>query len=257
VASFDKAIPPGQEGKVTLEFRTRNMKGALSKSAIIHSNDPQNLMARITIGCTVKQYINVLPDQTIKLKGFKGDKIKKKVTLTAPEGYPFEITNISSNLEEKIKYKLKKKGKGYTLEVKNISTKEDRFRGNIVVKTSSEKKPVVILPVKGELRGKVAISSKNLSFGTIDTTRDGFDTVSLKKDLVLRDVQGKGLVIKKIKTTSDWIVTEAKKKGAGHYTILITLDKSRLPKGQFSEKIEVRTNYKGNPLVVDVKGRVL
>ena len=125
------------------------------------------------------------------------------------------------------------------------------------MKTSSEKKPHVVLPVRGELKGKVAISSKNLYFGTIDTTRDGFDTVSLKKDIVLRDVQGDGLVIKKINTTSDWIVTETEKKGDERYTIVVTLDKDKLLKGKFSEKIEIRTNYKGKPVVVEVKGEVI
>ncbi len=240
-----------------MKANTVNRKGVFSKSARVHSNDPQHLKTRITISCTVKQYISVLPGEMIKLQGFEGDKIKKKVTIASPEGHPFEITDISSNIGDKIHYKLKKRGKEYTIEVKNRSTKEDMFRGNIIVKTNSEKNPHVVLPVRGELKGKVAISSKILSFGTIDTTRDGFDTVSLRKTLVLRDVQGNDLVIKKIKTTSDWIVTETKKRGARQYTIVITLDKDRLPKGQFNEKIEIRTNYKGKPLVVDVQGEVI
>ncbi|MBW1855178.1 MAG: hypothetical protein JRJ00_10960, partial [Deltaproteobacteria bacterium] len=231
--------------------------GVFSKSAKVHSNDPQHPKTRITISCTVKQYISVLPGNTIKLQGFEGDKIKKKVAITSPEGHPFEITDISSNIEDKIKYKLKKGGKGYTVEVKNRSTKRDRFRGNIVMKTSSEKKPYVVLPVRGELKGKVAISSKILSFGTIDTGKDNFDTISLKKTVVLRDVRGDGLAIKKIKTTSDWIVTETKKRGAKQSIIVITLDNDILLKGKFNEKIEIYTNYKGKPMVVEIRGEVI
>jgi len=49
VANFDKAIPPGQEGKITLKINTRNRKGKLRQYANIFSNDPQNPKTKISI----------------------------------------------------------------------------------------------------------------------------------------------------------------------------------------------------------------
>ncbi|MBW2182348.1 MAG: DUF1573 domain-containing protein, partial [Deltaproteobacteria bacterium] len=49
MASFDKVIPPGQEGKVTLSVKTKNMSGKFAKSATIKSNDPKNPKLRIKL----------------------------------------------------------------------------------------------------------------------------------------------------------------------------------------------------------------
>ena len=66
------------------------------------------------------------------------------------------------------------------------------------------------------------------------------------------------MTIKKVKPSSDWIMTETKTKKEGkNYTILIVLDKDKLPKGPFNESIKVRTNYKRKSLVVDLKGEVI
>ena len=82
VASFDKAIPPGQEGKVTLTVNTRNKRGKLSDGATIFSNDLQNPKTKISVTAFVKQYISVEPI-TIRLIGYSGENIGKKVTITS------------------------------------------------------------------------------------------------------------------------------------------------------------------------------
>jgi len=110
------------------------------------------------------------------------------------------------------------------------------------------------------IKGEVAIRprSKSLSFGVIDTNKENFDVVSLKKTVVLRDVRGDGLAVKKIKPSSDWILTETKtQRGGKIYNIVVALDKDKLPKGQFEEKIKIRTNYKSKYLVINVKGKVI
>ena len=39
MASFDKAIPPGGEGKITLSVDTRGYQGKIHKTARIFTND--------------------------------------------------------------------------------------------------------------------------------------------------------------------------------------------------------------------------
>ena len=38
--SFDRAIPPGGEGKIILQVNTAGFQGAIDKSARVSSNDP-------------------------------------------------------------------------------------------------------------------------------------------------------------------------------------------------------------------------
>ncbi|MCK5423416.1 MAG: DUF1573 domain-containing protein, partial [Deltaproteobacteria bacterium] len=59
MASFDKVISPGQEGKVTLSVKTNNMSGKFSKSAKISSNDPKSPSLRIRLKGEVGNYISV------------------------------------------------------------------------------------------------------------------------------------------------------------------------------------------------------
>ena len=160
--------------------------------------------------------------------------------------------------DDKIKYKLKtkEKGKEYVLEVKNRSTEQGTFRGKIELTTDSKKKPKISLGVFSQMREEVKVKPKTLSFGTIDTASEDFDENKLTKQVKLRDVRNDGLVIKKIKSSSDWISAEEVKTAKG-YTIEIKLDREKIPKGAFEEKIDIRTNYKKKSLVVDVKGEIM
>jgi len=235
-------------------------KGKLTKSATVFSNDPEKPKMIISLGGKVKQYISVMPNNRIHLLGFEGDKIKKEVTITSFEEQPLEITDVTSTVNDKIKCKLNtiKKGKEYILEVKNRSTKAGTFNGRIIIKTSSKKKPHIVLNVSANLRRKVTIRPTAFFFGTINTTKENFDSKMLEKRAVLRDVQGDGFTIKKIKPSSKWIKAEIEvKKEKKRYAIHLILDRDKLPKGKFEEKIKIYTSYKGKPLVVDVRGEVI
>jgi hypothetical protein len=176
------------------------------------------------------------------------------------EDEPFIITGVTSDIEDKIKYKLKtkKKGREYILEIRNRSKEEGTFRGKIKLETSSKKKPLITINVSGRLQKEVTIVPLTVSFGTIDTTKKNFNAAKLTKSFKLIDVRGDGMTIKKIKTGSDWITTktEIHRKGKMN-TIIVTLDKDELPKGQFNERIKIRTSYKKKYLEVDVKGEVI
>jgi len=261
VASLDKAIPPGQEGKVTLKLNTGNRVGKLSKGATVITNDPEQSKTRITLSCTVKQIVSIAPNPRINLLGFEGDTIKHMVTITSFEEEPLEITDISNTVDDKIKYKLKtiEKGKKYTIEAQNRSKEVGSYRGQLVVKTTSKKKPHIVLPINGNLRKEVAVQPAKLFFGTINTAEENFDPQKLAKEVKVRDVRGDGFTVKKVKSSSKWIATEIEppEENKKVSTLRVTLDKDTVPRGSFNETITVYTSYKKTPLVVEVKGEVL
>jgi len=212
----------------------------------------------ISISCVVKQYISITPRNRVKIGGYGGDEISQTVTIISMEEGPLKIIDITSNIEDKIKYKLKtkKKGREYTLEIKNRSTKEDSFEGKIELKTNSEKKPQIVLYVSGMIREEIFVDPKSIYFGAIDTTKETFNASSLERTITLQDVRGVGLNIKKLKSSSNWIVPASKKEGRT-YTIVVRLDKNKLPRGRFDEKIEIHTNYKKKSLTIEVKGEII
>ena len=81
MASFDKVIPSGQEGKVTLSVKTKNMSGKFSKSATIRSNDPKHPSLKIRLKGELKEYISVKPSTRVYLTGFEGDILNKSLKI--------------------------------------------------------------------------------------------------------------------------------------------------------------------------------
>jgi len=262
VASFDKAISPGQEGKVTLKVDTKNKRGRLNQSANIFSNDPQNPKTKIAIMGSMKHYISVTPSTRLLLQGYHGDKITKKVTITSHEEQPLKITDITSTIDDKIEYNLKhiEKGKEFSFEIKTPLGIKESFKGKVTLKTNSQKKPKLELVVMGKVRSEVKIAPQFLHFGIINTQKETIDLESLKRTVVLSGVKGDDLILEKIEPGSDWIMTEAEtdQKRKKH-TIIIRLDKNKLPMGKFKQKIIIHTKYReiSEAVVILIEGKVV
>jgi hypothetical protein len=196
------------------------------------------------------------------IKGYEGDKIKKKLTITSLEEHPFKITDITSTVEDKIKYKLKtvEKGKAYSLEIKTRKGMKESFQGKVVLKTNSQKKPQLDISIIARVKSEVMIAPQFVYFGVIDTSREGMDPNNLKRAVMVSSVRGDGLSIEKIKPSAGWITAEVENNQKGEkYSIIIKLGKNKLPKGKFKEKIKIHTKYKKTSEVADViiEGRVI
>lgn len=193
----------------------------------------------------------------MSLYGFEGEALKTEVIISSLQPQPLAITGVTSDIDDKIKYKLKtrEKGKEYVLKVERRSSAEPYFRGQIVLTTDSTKRPRITLNVLSRLQKEVSVRPESLSFGMIDTAAASFAEAKLSRKVTLQDLRGGGLEIKRIISSSDWIAAEQVKTKNG-YTIEITLDKERLPRGEFEETIDVRTNRKKKPISIAVKGTV-
>ena len=231
----------------------------MTKTATVTSNDPNTPSTSVTLSCLIKEYISIKPGNRINLIGYEGDALSQKLTITAMEGQEFDITEVKTDLTDKIKYKLEtvQKGKEYTLDVANISKEEGVIRGQLELKTTSQKKPSLVFPVFVKIQSEVEVKPSSLYFGKIDTAGP-IDPESLTKSVVLNKARGDALEIKKVKESSKWIKTktETNEKGV-QYTVVITLDKDKLPKGKLDEKIEIKTNKNDKPLIVTIKGEVI
>jgi len=192
--------------------------------------------------------------------GYEGDEMSQKLTITATAGEGFDITEVKTDLTDKIKYNLEtvQKGKEYTLEVANISKEEGVIRGQLDLKTTSKKKPSIVLPVFVKIQSEVDVNPASLYFGKIDTVGGAIDLGMLTKSVVIKKARGNDLSIKKVQASSKWIKTKTEKNEEGiQYTVVITLDKDKMPKGKFDEKIEIKTNKRKEPLIVSIKGEII
>ena len=262
MASFDKAISPGQEGNVTLKISTHNKQGKVKQSATVYSNDPQQPTTKITLSGIIKPYVRILPSQRVSLTGYYGENAQQTLTITSLTDEPLIITDISSSIEDKIKYELKteKKEKEYSLEIKTLSGIEEVFRGSIMLTTNSQKKPKIAITVMASVKKEIRVAPDYLYFGIIDTNKKDLDKKSLQRTTVISQMRTDDLTIETIETSTDWIKTEIDTNQEGkQYTVTISLDKDKLPQGKFREIISIHTQSKGKPEVakIIVEGKVL
>lgn len=234
----------------------------MNQGATIFSNDPQNPETKISITASIKQHISIEPSTQVLLQGYYGDEVTKEVTIVSLEEQVFNITDITSDINSKIKYKLKtiKKGKEFSLEIKTRSGLKDSFRGKVTLETNSQKKPKLELSVMGKVQKEIKVTPQFLYFGIIDTKMKTIDPKSLERTVMVSAIRGDDIIIEKIEASSGWIMAEKESTRKGEeYTIIIKLDRNKLPKGEFKEKITIHTKNKKISEVADViiEGKVL
>jgi hypothetical protein len=151
VAHFDRAIPPGGEGKVTLTIDLKGYQGPLWKSATLISNDPQKPSASLSLHGKVRPNIECRPSRFIQFKGTEGGQPERIIDIIATSK-PFQILRIENSLKEKISYQLHTivPGRHYQLKVLNRQ-KTARFSGTIRCLTDHPKKPEIQIAVYNNL----------------------------------------------------------------------------------------------------------
>jgi len=153
VAHFDRAIPPGGEGKVTLTLNLKNYQGPVWKTATIYSNDPQHPSITVNFHGTVRPHIEMRPTSFVQFKGAKQGLQEKVIDLTTTS-QPFQILRIENTLGEKIAYHLETlvEGRHYRLKIINRQNME-KYSGMLKCFTNHPKKPELQIPISFTLDG--------------------------------------------------------------------------------------------------------
>jgi hypothetical protein len=121
----------------------------LKQIATVFSNDPHNPVTKVSTIVSIKPYIDVVPGTRVFLQGSSGEMLTREVTIVSHEDRAVTIKKITSDIDDKIEYRLQtvKAGKEYRLEIKTRSGLTDVFRGKIIMETDSQKKPTLELSV--------------------------------------------------------------------------------------------------------------
>jgi uncharacterized protein DUF1573 len=104
VARSDKVIPPGKEGTATLEVLTASLSGEISRSATLHTNDPERpaivftLIANVLNGASIRRgkFIGPIffsPETSAALYTMPGKKATAEFSVTA-EGPPVKVLRV-------------------------------------------------------------------------------------------------------------------------------------------------------------------
>jgi hypothetical protein len=148
VASFDRSIPPGGEGSITLSLRTKNYEGLLIRTAQVHTNDPGERVITLSLRATIATPITVLPPY-VSFYGIVGEKSSLPVEVKAGLDKPLFLKPGKSNLQDKITYAIEEleKGRRFRILFTNVPGPAETFRGYLNLQTNYAEKPLINIRV--------------------------------------------------------------------------------------------------------------
>lgn len=155
MAQYDRAIPPGGEGKIILKVDTKGYEGNINEGAEVYTNDPKNKIVKINVTAFIKVSISMSP-KSVYFGGFAGDTIQRVVTIQAQNPMPLSLKPVKFTLSDKVDYEIKtlEKGRSFKITFKNKSVAEGRYSGSLKLQTNYPDKPVMTIPITGNIRIK-------------------------------------------------------------------------------------------------------
>ena len=253
MAKYDKVIPPGQEGHITLAVTGAKVAGAFTKTATVTTNDPEHPQMTLTLAGKEISYIKVAPSERIYLQGLYGDKIEKTLTITSAEKKDdFRVTGLSSNVDDKITYRLeegKVRGEYVVRLFKNPQLPTMNTFGTLTIATNSENVPEKTVSVQIVTKGTITVQPSTVNFGRLKFGRTGQTVVPAHKSFTLLKARGE-FAVEGIEVNSDlytWELEEVVPRK--RYKVNVTFNppmKTSPRQNEFAE-MTIRTNDPNEP----------
>jgi hypothetical protein len=184
---FDKIVPPGGTGKVSLKVDTARLKGPISKTATVTTNDPEQPNVRLVVNANVQTFVDVLPRDSVFFRQYRGEAKKEEVQIKSNEPGTFKIKDVQVS-GEGIKYELTPSAEGtneYKLAVwVDKSVPIGNVDGSVKLLTSSAREPEVSIAVRGTILGQINLNPSTLYF-RVDTAAK--EVVATSSNLNVRE----------------------------------------------------------------------
>jgi len=194
VASFDKVIPPGQEGKINFQIDGSRIHEAFSKSASVSTNDPKHPMLTIALAGKVIPYVEIQPSRQIYLSGMYGEKVSKEIIVSSNEKKKnFKITGLSSNIDDKITYSYApdtEPGRYKITVWKNPKLPTLNTWGNLNIDTNNEHSSQTVIQVSVATRGSILCQPSQINFGAVKFSPAGALEKPAEQSLEVMKVEG-------------------------------------------------------------------
>ena len=153
VAKYDRVIPPGGTGKISLQIQPFSVVHAFKKKTYVRFNAPDLSSVTLVVTGNAQKSIEIEPSHVIRFRGPPKDNLTAQVRLTSNLPFPWEITKLQDSIPDKIEVKLQtvRPGKVYVLEVRNKSQDQGHYVGMIELFTNVVHKPKIIIRVIADL----------------------------------------------------------------------------------------------------------
>jgi hypothetical protein len=149
VAKYDKVIPPGGTGKVTLQIQPFSVLHGFKKKTYVRFNSSDPSSVNLVLTGNAQKSIAIEPSHIIRFRGTPKDDLTGQIKLTSSLPFPMEITKVENFQPDKFEATLKteKPGKVYVLEVRNKYLEDGHYAGMIQLFTNVVHKPKIVIRV--------------------------------------------------------------------------------------------------------------
>jgi len=146
--NYDKTIPPGQSGHITLKVNIKGRSGSIEKTARVYSNDPVNNEETLTIKAFIKESIKI-SSKSVRFRGEEGAVQTQWVDIIAQEQKPLSIKPGVFSLKEKMTYTIEEveKGRAFKIVFKNMPQSAGRFTGYLNLMTNYDDTPEIKISI--------------------------------------------------------------------------------------------------------------
>ena len=263
VASFDKVIKPGGEGKVVSSVDTKNFSGPISKSILLISNDPDRPQLNLFVKAIVKPYVDILPTGYLRFSVVKGDTAAQDVVLVSEEK-TFKPT-VAETAQPYVKAELipagekdkiaGRPGDQYKLHVSVTSdAPEGLLNAPIRVATGVTQQPTLEIPVSGYIRARVSVTPALVNFGNFTAGKDAIT----RNIIVTNNKPGQPVKVTKAEVTVPGFLTDVVPTQEGvSYTVVVKAS-DKVKKGAIDGMVKLYTTDKEKAVIeLPLKGEVL
>ncbi len=263
VASFDKVIKPGAEGKVISSVDTKNFAGPISKSILLISNDPDRPQLNLFIKAVVKPFVDVLPTGYLRFSVVKGDSAAQDVVLVSEEK-TFKPT-VAEMAQPYVKAELipagekdkiaGRPGDQYKLHVSVTGdAPEGLLNAPIRISTGVTQQPNVEIPVSGYVRARVSVTPALVNFGNFTAGKDAIT----RNIIVTNNKPSMPVKVTKAEVSVPGFMTDVVPTQEGvSYTVVVKAS-DKVKKGAIDGTVKLYTTDKERAVIeLPLKGEVL
>lgn len=263
MARFDRTVPAGGEGAITLAVNTTGYGGNFHKTARVFTNDPKT--PEFTIGMRGKVWAPIqLDPRHASFTGIVGEKIQKVLRVRAAQEEPLIVKLASVSIPEKVEVELKEieEGRTWELRVDNKVNEQTRYAGIIKLTTNYPEKPELVIRIIGNVRPLVEIMPKALNFGRL--SEEQLTELNKSGELIERPVKvvlnkGDNLKVKKLELEKSLFRVVSREMKPGRAVQLqVQALLGKLKKGSNEDLLRIYTNQRyGEILEVPIRFEVL
>lgn len=250
---LNKNIPPDGTGEVEVNLDTKGIRGRITKTITVHSNDLEEPKVLLSMTGIVKQDIVLSPTQIYFGDIKRGEKVSKKLQIidekldvsrvdTIPS--PYIMTHITKVQNEK--------EKRFEIEVAlSPEIPLGLMEGKLIVYTNSKKRPMIEIPIVVHVKGDIKITPSQIFFGFVKKVEKS------ERKIEITTNGEKELKIEKVENKLNFLTTQVLYKEEDKKYELTALLKSDIPVGTIKGSIGIHTNDPLQPVIdIPVYGMV-